>query len=107
MQRKPRQVYEARAKVAKALAHPTRLLLLDVLNETEMCVGDLTELVGADQSTVSKHLAVLKEVGLVMGRKERAMNYYRVNCKCLEGFFGCIESVLRDNLKAQRAAVEA
>lgn len=104
---KPRARYEARAKVAKALAHPTRLLLLDALSEKEMCVCDLTELVGADQSTVSKHLAILKEVGLVIGRKERSMNYYRVSCKCLEGFFGCIESVLRDNLKAQRAAVRA
>lgn len=105
MKKKPRQVYEARAKVAKALAHPTRLLLLDALSEKEMCVCDLTELVGADQSTVSKHLAVLKEVGLVIGRKERSMNYYRVNCRCLDEFFICIESVLKENLKTQRAAV--
>jgi len=99
--------YEARAKIAKALAHPTRLLLLDALQKKEMCVCDLTALVGADQSTVSKHLAVLKGAGLIAGRKERSMSYYRVTCKCLTGFFDCIENVLMENLKAQRVAVGA
>ena len=98
-------MYEARAKVAKALAHPTRLLLVDALNEKEMCVYDLTQLVGADQSTVSKHIAILRNAGLVSGRKEGSMNYYRVTCSCLEGFFSCIEAVLQENLKVQRAAM--
>ena len=101
MKSKPRQVYEARARVAKALAHPSRLLMLDALQRREMCVGELTELVGADQSTVSKHLTVLRNVGLVTDRKEGALCYYRLEVKCLGGFFGCIESVLKANLKAQ------
>ena len=49
MELKPKQAYEARAKIAKALAHPSRLLMLDVLGQEEMCVCDLTKLVGADQ----------------------------------------------------------
>jgi len=55
MKRKPRyskQRYEARAAIAKALAHPTRLIMLEALEGNEMCVCDLTDLVGADQSTV-------------------------------------------------------
>lgn len=107
MKPKPKPVYEARAKVAKALANPTRLLLLDVLSRREMCVSDLTDLAGADQSTVSKHLATLKDMGLVSARREGSSMYYRVACSCLDGFFGCIESVLRQNLDAQRAAVRA
>ena len=62
MSRHPRQRYEARAQVARALAHPSRLMMLDALQDGELCVCELTELVGADQSTVSKHLAVLKQV---------------------------------------------
>lgn len=110
MVRNPKQSihpYDARAKIAKALGHPTRLFLLDVLQKKERCVCDLTELVGADQSTVSKHLAVLKDVGLIAVRKERSMSFYRVTCKCLDGFFDCIESVLTENLKAQRAAIRS
>ena len=99
--------YEARARVAKALAHPSRLLILDALQQRETCVCELTELVGADQSTVSKHLAILKQAGLVEDRKEGANTYYRVKVCCLEGFWRCVESVLKENLKAQQAALRS
>lgn len=95
--------YEARAKIARALGHPTRLMLLDVLKEREACVCDLTEIAGVDQSTVSKHLALLKEAGLVASRKEGTMTYYRQTASCLEGLFTCLEAVLKNKLKAQRA----
>jgi ArsR family transcriptional regulator, arsenate/arsenite/antimonite-responsive transcriptional repressor len=97
--------YEARAKVAKALAHPSRLLMLDALAEGERCVCDLTEIVGSDQSTVSKHLAVLRNAGIVDLRKEGMMTFYRLKVRCLEGFWRCIETVLSANLDEQRAAL--
>jgi ArsR family transcriptional regulator len=103
--RHSRQRYEARAVIAKALAHPTRLLILDSLQDTELCVCNITELVGADQSTVSKHLAILKQAGLVADRKKGVMAYYRVKVCCLQGFWDCIEKVLAENLKEQRAAL--
>lgn len=102
---KPRQLYEARAKVAKALAHPSRLLMLDALAEKELCVCELTELVGADQSTVSKHLAVLKNAGIVSDRKDGVMIYYGLKVACLRGFWSCVEGVLKQNLKEQQAAI--
>ena len=97
------QFYEARAKVAKALAHPSRLLLLDALRDREICVCDLTDLVGSDQSTVSKHLAILKDAGLVGVRKQGSMSIYGSRCQCLDGFFGCLDTVLRQHLEAQQA----
>ena len=99
------QHYEARADVAKALAHPSRLIMLDALAEKDMCVCDLTALVKADQSTVSKHLAVLKRVGLVDVHKDGVKTVYRIKIKCLEGFWGCVEAVLKQNLKDQRVAL--
>ena len=105
MIKRPIQHYQARARVAKALAHPSRLLILDALAEKETCVCKLTELVGADQSTVSKHLAVLKQAGLVEDRKDGVMTFYRVKVCCLPKFWACIESVLKENLKEQRAAL--
>lgn len=105
MKLKSRELYEARAGVAKAMSHASRLLLLDALAEQELCVNDLTELVGADQSTVSKHLAILKDAGLVAARKDGSMSFYRVTCHCLNGFFNCMETVLKENLKARRAAM--
>ena len=105
MKRKPKELYEARARIAKALAHPSRLMILDALADEEMCVCDLTELVGADQSTVSKHLAVLKNAGLLADRKEGVMTFYRVKVNCLRGFWSCIESVLKQNLKEQQVLI--
>lgn len=99
--------YEARARIAKAMAHPSRLLLLDALQQKERCVCELTDMVGADQSTVSKHLAVLKQAGLIADRKKGVNTYYRINVCCLEGFWQCVEGVLKENLKAQQAALRA
>jgi ArsR family transcriptional regulator len=97
--------YEARAQVAKALAHPSRLMMLDVLLDREWCVCELTELTRLDQSTVSKHLSVLKHAGIVVDRKEGTKTFFRLKICCLQGLWECIESVLKDNLKAQQAAI--
>ena len=56
MYQKRKSILEARAKVLKAMAHPSRLFILEELNKGERCVCDLTEMIGADVSTVSKHL---------------------------------------------------
>jgi len=98
--------YEARAKIAKALAHPSRLMMLELLQKKDMCVGELTQEVGADQSTVSKHLAVLKDVGLVSVRKEGSMNYYQLKCGCLDGFFSCMEAVLLSDITGRQEALQ-
>jgi len=106
MNKKTRKRYEARAKIAKAMAHPSRLLMLDLIQKQEMCVSDLTEEVGADQSTVSKHLAILKDVGLIDVRKEGALSYYRVTCGCLDGFFSCLETVLLSDVKGRQTTLK-
>ena len=103
--RHSKERYSARARIAKAMAHPSRLLMLEAMEGKERCVCELTELVGADQSTVSKHLAVLKQAGLVEDRKQGVMVFYRVKVCCLQGFWDCIEGVLTENLKTQQAAL--
>jgi ArsR family transcriptional regulator len=88
--------YETRAKVLKALAHPARLKLVDVLSEhDEVCVCDLTEAIGMDMSTVSRHLAQLKNAGLVESEKRGQMVFYRLRVTCLPNLFRCIESVVK------------
>ena len=87
--------YEARAQVFKALAHHSRLLILDELMRSERCVCDLTALVGSDISTVSKHLSVLKAAGVVQVERRGAQIWYRLRMKCVASFFGCVESELQ------------
>ena len=88
------------------MGHPSRMLMLDALRQKELCVCELAEIVGADQSTVSRHLAILKQAGLVGERKEGATVYHCLRVRCLDGFFQCIESVLATALEHQQSAVE-
>jgi DNA-binding transcriptional ArsR family regulator len=89
-----REDYEKRARIIKALGHPSRLMMVDVLVDGEMCVCDLQALVGSDMSTVSKHLSVLKAAGIVSDRKQGLQVFYRLRVPCITQFFGCVEAVL-------------
>jgi len=97
--------YAARAAVAKALAHPSRLLILDALAGGECCVGELAGLVGADQSTVSKPLALPKQVGLVVDRRAGTLAQYRLCCPCLPDFWRCLDEVLAADVAGRSAAL--
>lgn len=67
-----------RARILKALGHPTRLFLVDRLSGGETCVCKLADLVGADVSTVSRHLAVLREAGILADERRGAQVFYRL-----------------------------
>jgi len=94
MDPRTRARYRARAAVVKAMAHPTRLLIVDELARRERCVNELTRLVGDDVSTVSKHLSVLKRVGILEDEKRGMQVYYRLRTRCILSFFTCVEGVL-------------
>ena len=87
--------YDARARVMKALAHPTRLFIVDRLPEHEHCVNELTAMVGCDMSTMSKHLGILKNAGIVADQKRGACIYYTLRCPCILNFFTCTDKVLK------------
>ncbi len=97
--------FEARAKIMKALAHATRLFIIDELSRGERCVCELTEMIGADISTVSKHLSQLKNAGIVEDDKRGLQVYYRLRMTCVLGFFGCMESVMHDQAQQQMKLV--
>lgn len=103
MDGKQRARFEARARIVKALAHPTRLFIVDELAKGERCVCDLTEMVGADMSTVSKHLALMKAAGIVEDEKRGSQVFYTLRCPCVLDFFGCVEAVLKTNARQQAA----
>jgi DNA-binding transcriptional ArsR family regulator len=103
MDAKTQTKYEARARIIKAMAHPTRLFIVDELARSdERCVCELTEMVGVDMSTISRHLATLKNAGIIEDDKRGAAVYYRLRCPCVKDFFDCVETVLRRNAKDQQ-----
>lgn len=101
MDSKDKALYEARARIIKALAHPARLLIVDALAKSPLCVCDVRELVGSEMSTVSKHLSVLKNAGIVADEKRGVQVFYSLRCPCVNQFFTCAEKVLMTTAKEQ------
>ncbi len=94
MNSKRKKQLDARAAVLKAMAHPSRLLVLEELARGEKCVCDLQTQIGSDMSTVSKHLSVLKTAGLIEARRAGMNVFYTLTTPCINNFFDCIETVL-------------
>ncbi|MGL6197152.1 MAG: ArsR/SmtB family transcription factor [Thermoguttaceae bacterium] len=87
---------EQKAEIFKALAHPTRLRIVEKLGEGEQCVCVLLEMFEIDFSTISRHLSVLKNAGVVVCDKRGKNVYYSLTCPCLIQFLNCFDTVLSD-----------
>lgn len=83
--------YEMKARVFKALGHPTRLFIVEQLAGGERCVCELNAMIDADVSTVSKHLAVLKNAGIVEDEKRGANVFYRLRIPTDGSLFACMD----------------
>jgi DNA-binding transcriptional ArsR family regulator len=91
--------YQARANIVKAMAHPSRLFIVDELSSGERCVCELTEMIGVDMSTVSRHLSILKNAGIVDDDKRGSTVYYCLKVPCVLDFVKCVESVMKCNIR--------
>lgn len=89
------QWIEQQARIFKALGHPSRLMMAEALTRGELCVCELRDLVGADISTVSRHLGVLRNAGIITDEKRGTNVYYRLAICCLDSFLSCTCEVLR------------
>ena len=98
---KHKSLYEARASVLKALAHPTRLWIIDKLAEGERCVCEFADAIDADFSTVSKHLSVLKNAGIVADDKRGKQVFYRLKAPCVLNFIKCVEAVIQTKAESE------
>jgi ArsR family transcriptional regulator len=90
---------EAQANVFKALAHPSRIFVMNELAKGERCVCELTEMIGSDKSTVSKHLSILKQAGIITDEKRSNMVFYSLQAKCVLNFMACVEGMIETKLK--------
>jgi ArsR family transcriptional regulator len=85
--------YKAQSEIIKSLAHPTRLFLLDELSRGERAVQDLTEMVGVEMPTVSRHLSLLKSAGILEAEKRGAQVFYRIKARCALNVFHCMSDI--------------
>lgn len=101
MERELQLRYEAQAQIMKALAHPTRVFIAQELGKQERCVCELTDMVGADASTISKHLSIMKNAGIVDWEKRGTSIYYSLKMTCVLNFFVCANQALKERAESQ------
>ncbi len=101
-----KKLLRAKAKVLKALAHPTRLWMVEKLADGERCVCEFVDAVDVDFSTISRHLSVLRQAGIVMHDKRGKQVYYSLKVPCVINFMGCVEAVIKAQADDHAALVE-
>ena len=88
------QSIEAKAKIFKALSHPSRVFIIEELIKSERCICEFAELLGVDKSTISKHFTVLKNAEIISTRKEGTSVYCSLRLTCIKNFFNCTDEIL-------------
>jgi ArsR family transcriptional regulator len=106
LNKQKRLLFEKQAEVAKAIAHPLRMAIVDFLQNGEQCVCDVAEHVGSERSNVSRHLAVMVNAGLLEWRKDGLKVLYRLKCPCIVDFFSCVSRVLKQQAKDSQKLLE-
>lgn len=100
-----KKIYTAKSSVLKALAHPTRMWIVDQLAFGEKCVCEFVDAIEADTSTVSKHLSVLKQAGIINDEKRGKWVYYTLKVPCVLNFSDCIEAVIKMQVRENSALI--
>ena len=96
---------KARAAILKALAHPTRVLMLDALSRGDRCVNDLRNLAAVSQPTLTHHLERLKKAGLVTERRAGKRVIHHLACPCILEALECTLGVLQSTEKRQKSSI--
>ena len=96
---KKKLLFEKQAEIAKAIAHPLRIAIIDFLKGGEQCVCDIAEKTGSERSNVSRHLSVMVNAGVLEYRKEGLKVIYKLKTPCILDFFSCIRGVLKQQVK--------
>jgi DNA-binding transcriptional ArsR family regulator len=99
LNKQKKMLFEKQAEIAKAIAHPLRIAILDFLKKGEQCVCDIAEHIGSEQSNVSRHLPVMVKAGVLECHKEGLKVIYRLKCSCVLDCFSCITEVLKQRAK--------
>ncbi|OHB59325.1 MAG: hypothetical protein A2167_05875 [Planctomycetes bacterium RBG_13_46_10] len=100
-------LFQKQAEVAKAIAHPLRIAIIDFLKDGEQCVCDIAEQIGSERSNVSRHLSVMVNAGVLIYRKKGLKVIYRLKCVCILDFFSCVTGVLKQQAKENEKLLKA
>lgn len=99
-------VFKVKADLLKSLAHPSRLAILEYLKDRESSVGEMVSTLGIEQSSLSKHLSVLKQSGILRSRQEKVTVFYSVKDKDIFKVLRTISEILMKKFRESEAVLE-
>jgi ArsR family transcriptional regulator len=105
--KKKQLLFEKQAEIAKSLAHPLRMAIIDFLKDGPQCVCDIAKYVGSERSNVSRHLTVMVSAGLLASRKEGLKVIYRLKTPCVLECFSCLADCLKQRIKDSQKLLRA
>jgi ArsR family transcriptional regulator len=92
-------VFQLKADFLKALSHPARLAAIEYLKDGEAAVGRMVRDLGLEQSGLSKHLAILRQAGIVSSRQEKVSVFYSIKDRDVFRLLRPIAEILRKRLR--------
>lgn len=101
MNEKTMALYELQAEICRALSHPVRLHILDLLAENEMTSTELLEILQIPKANLSQHLSVLKDTGILKTRKEGQFQYLSLAVPKIKDACSLVRTILSERLEEQ------
>lgn len=94
-----KKIFELHADVCKALGHPLRIEVIDLLQNNELCFTDILEVTGGLKSNLSQHLSLMTKKGILKVRREGQCNYFSITSPKVVEACRLMREVLIENMK--------
>ena len=101
------RLFEKQASIAKAIAHPVRVAVLEFIKDREQCVCDIAAAVDTERSNLSKHLSVMVHSGILTSHKEGLKVFYKIKTPCVLKFLDCLRDCLKEQVAEQQKLLDA
>ena len=101
-----KDIFLLHAEICKALAHPLRLEVIEILQKGELCFSDILEITGGLKSNLSQHISILTKVGILKMKRDGKCNYYSLASKKIAIASELMKEVVVDNLQQQSTLLQ-
>ena len=101
-----KKVYELHAEIFKALAHPLRIEVIDVLQKEELCFSEVLEKTGGLKSNLSQHLTIMVGNGILKVRRDSRCNYYSLSSQKVAKACQLMREILTENVKGKNKILD-
>lgn len=101
-----KRVFELHAEICKALGHPLRIEIIDLLSKKELCFSEILEKTGGIKSTLSQHLSIMVDKGILKSRKDSRCNYFSLSSPKVAKACSLMREVLVESINHRKEIIQ-